>query len=42
MLIMLLGFSLILISLGVMGMYLLNILNQAKTIPAYVIRQESE
>ncbi len=42
MLIMLLGFSLILISLGVMGMYLLNILNQAKTIPAYVVRQESE
>ena len=40
MLITLLGFSLILVSLGVMGMYLLNILNQAKTIPTYVVRQE--
>ena len=40
MLITLLGFSLVLISLGVMGSYLLNILNQSKTIPAYVVRQE--
>ena len=40
MLIMLMGFSLVLISLGVMGMYLLNILNQSKTLPQYVVRRE--
>ena len=40
MLIILMGFSHVLLSLGVMGMYLLNILNQSKTLPQYVVRQE--
>ncbi len=39
MLIMLTGFSLILFSLGIIGMYLMNILNEAKKMPHYVIRQ---
>lgn len=40
MLITLLGFSLTLFSLGVIGMYLMNILNEAKKLPHYVIRQK--
>ncbi|MGI6007347.1 MAG: glycosyltransferase family 2 protein [Ruminococcus sp.] len=40
MLITLCGFSLTLLSLGVIGMYLMNILNEAKKMPHYVIRQE--
>ncbi len=40
MLIMLLGFSLTLFSLGIIGMYLMNILNEAKKMPHYVIRQK--
>lgn len=39
MLIMLAGFSLTLLSLGIIGMYLMNILNEAKKMPHYVIRQ---
>lgn len=39
MLIMLAGFSLTLFSLGIIGMYLMNILNEAKKMPHYVIRQ---
>lgn len=39
-LIILMGFSLVFISLGIMGMYLLNILNQSKTLPQYIIRRE--
>lgn len=40
MLIMLAGFSLTLLSLGIIGMYLMNILNEAKKMPHYVIRQQ--
>ncbi len=40
MLITLCGFSLTLLSLGIIGMYLMNILNEAKKMPHYVIRQE--
>ena len=35
------GFSLTLFSLGIIGMYLMNILNEAKKMPHYVIRQQS-
>ena len=40
MLIMLAGFSLTLFSLGIIGMYLINILDEAKKMPHYVIRQQ--
>lgn len=33
-------FGLILLSIGIMGIYLMNILNEAKKMPHYVIRQE--
>ena len=39
MLIMLLGFSLTLFSLGIIGMYLMNILNETKKLPQYVVRR---
>ena len=35
----LLGFSAVLFSLGVMGMYIVNTLFQSKTLPAFVIRR---
>ena len=35
----LLGFSLVLFSLGIMGMYIVNILFQSKMLPPYVIRR---
>ena len=40
MLISLMGFSLVLFSLGIMGTYLLNVLNQSKIVPTFVVRQE--
>ena len=40
MLVMLAFFGLILLSIGIMGIYLMNILNEAKKMPHYVIRQE--
>lgn len=40
MLITLCGFSITLFSLGIIGMYLMNILNEAKKMPHYVIRQQ--
>ncbi len=40
MLIVLGGFSLTLFSLGIIGMYLMNILDEAKKMPHYVIRQK--
>ncbi len=40
MLIVLMGFSIVLISMGVMGTYLVNILNEAKKLPHYVVRRE--
>lgn len=40
MLIMLGGFSLILLSLGIIGMYLMNILNESKKMPHYTIRKK--
>ncbi len=39
MLVVLLSFSLIMISLGVMGMYLVNTLNEAKKLPHFVVRR---
>ena len=39
-LIMLCGFSLILLSLGIIGMYLMNILNESKKMPHYTVRQK--
>ncbi len=39
-LVVLLGFSIVLISMGVMGTYLVNILNEAKKLPHYVVRRE--
>lgn len=39
-LITLLGFSLVLICLGLMGTYLISILNQSKNLPQFVVRQE--
>ena len=33
-------FGLILLSIGIMGIYLMNILNEAKKMPHYVIRRE--
>ena len=35
----LLGFSLVLLSLGVMGMYLINTLYQSKTLPPFIVRK---
>ena len=40
MLVMLAFFGLILLSIGIMGIYLMNILNEAKKMPHYVIRRE--
>ena len=40
MLIILAGFSLTLLSLGVIGMYLMNILNESKKMPHYTIRKK--
>ena len=40
MLVMLAFFGLTLLSIGIIGIYLLNILNEAKKMPHYVIRQE--
>lgn len=39
-LIVLFGFSLTLFSLGIIGMYLMNILNESKKMPHYIVRQE--
>lgn len=39
-LIILAGFSLVLLSLGIIGMYLMNILNESKKMPHYVIRNK--
>lgn len=33
-------FGLTLLSIGIIGIYLMNILNEAKKMPHYVIRQE--
>ena len=40
MLVLLAFFGLTLLSIGIIGMYLMNILNEAKKLPHYVIRQE--
>ena len=40
MLVMLAFFGLVLLSIGIMGIYLMNILNEAKKMPHYVIRRE--
>ena len=40
MLVMLAFFGLTLLSIGIIGIYLMNILNEAKKMPHYVIRQE--
>ena len=40
MLVMLAFFGLILLSIGIMGIYLMNILNEAKKMPHYGIRRE--
>ena len=40
MLVLLLGISMIMISLGVIGMYLVNILNEVKKLPLYTVRQK--
>ena len=40
MLVMLAFFGLILLSIGIMGIYLMNILNEAKKMPHYVMRRE--
>ncbi len=39
MLVVLMGFSIVLISMGVMGTYLVNILNESKKLPHFVIRR---
>jgi len=39
-LVVLAGFSLTLLSLGIIGMYLMNILNEARKLPNYTIRQK--
>ncbi len=39
-LVVLMSFSLVMISLGVMGSYMVNILNEAKKLPHYVVRRE--
>ena len=38
-LISLMGFSMVLVSLGVMGTYIINVLNQTKTIPHFIVRK---
>ena len=40
MMVMLAFFGLILLSIGIMGIYLMNILNEAKKMPHYVVRRE--
>ena len=40
MMVMLAFFGLILLSMGIMGIYLMNILNEAKKMPHYVVRRE--
>ena len=40
MLVMLAFFGLILLSIGIMGIYLMNILNESKKMPHYVIRKK--
>ena len=40
MMVMLAFFGLILLSIGIMGIYLMNILNESKKMPHYVIRRK--
>ena len=40
MLVLLAFFGITLLSIGIMGIYLMNILNEAKKMPHYVIRRE--
>ena len=40
MMVMLAFFGLILLSIGIMGIYLMSILNEAKKMPHYVVRRE--
>ena len=40
MMVMLAFFGLILLSIGIMGIYLMNILNESKKMPHYVIRKK--